>query len=127
MIEIEHQLRSTSKTIIWQLLSTAPGLAKWIADSVTQSGDTLTFTWGDVNSHHEMRTATVLRVEKFNRIRWRWNDDGEATFVEIRMQRDQLTEEYALHITDFADDDDRDWLFGAWNHNFERLHQSSGL
>lgn len=34
-IEIEHQLKSTSRNIVWQLIGTADGLQKWIADKVT--------------------------------------------------------------------------------------------
>ena len=43
-IEIEHQLKSTSRNIVWQLIGTADGLRKWIADDVKLEGDTLTFT-----------------------------------------------------------------------------------
>ena len=31
-IEIEHTLNSTSRNIIWQLIGTAAGLEKWLAD-----------------------------------------------------------------------------------------------
>ena len=47
-IEIEHQLKSTSRNIVWQLIGTADGLRKWIADDVKLEGDTLTFVWGEV-------------------------------------------------------------------------------
>ena len=38
-IEIEHTLNSTSRNIIWQLIGTAAGLEKWLADSVQIDGD----------------------------------------------------------------------------------------
>lgn len=126
-ITIEHLLRSTSKNIIWKLIATGDGLAKWIADSVLLNGDHLTLTWGDSMRHHEERTATIVAIEKFGRIRWHWDDDDEATYVEIRMDRNALTGEYTLHITDFTDDDDKEWLYDIWNQNFERLYRSSGV
>ena len=38
-IEIEHTLNSTSRNITWQLIGTAAGLEKWLADSVQIDGD----------------------------------------------------------------------------------------
>ena len=74
-----------------------------------------------------MRSATLLASSRFNSVRWRWNDEDDGSFVEIRMVPDTLTGLYALHITDFTDDDDKDWLYSAWSHNFDRMYRSSGV
>jgi hypothetical protein len=63
-LELEYVLRSNSENIIWNTISTASGLQKWIADEVTENGDKLTFTWGDIYKHHETRTATILKSVK---------------------------------------------------------------
>ncbi len=126
-ITIEHLLRSTSKSIIWQLIATGEGMAKWIADSAHLEGRQLTLAWGDDTRHHEVRTATVDVIDRFACIRWHWDDVHDGSYVEIRMVPNALTGEFTLHVTDFTDDDDKDWLFSIWEHNFKRLYRSSGV
>ena len=126
-ITVEHLLNSTSKNIIWQLIGTDSGLQKWIADSVTLDGDQLTCAWGDANRHHEVRMATVSVLEKFGRIRWSWDDETDGSYVEIRMEKSNLTGGYMLSVTDFTDDGDKEWLMDIWTSNFERLRRRCGV
>lgn len=127
-ISIDRELNSTSATIIWNMASTPEGMTRWLADSVTQNGDSLTFTWGSPYDHHEKRTATILQKKKNSSIRFAWDDeDGMDTFVEIKIDRSPLTGEFMLHITDFTSPEDREWLFDTWAHNFRRLRRSCGI
>lgn len=126
-IEIEHPLNSTSRNIVWQLISTAEGLSGWIADSVVINGNKLTFSWGDAWRHHETRKATITRRDRFAAVRWHWDDEDDDSYVEIRMERGMLSGEITLHIIDFTTDDDSDWLYAAWQHNFDNLKTKSGV
>lgn len=127
-LSIERELRSKSPNIIWPLLSSPEGLAKWIADEVVADGGLLRFTWGNVWSHHEVRTAEVLDKKDFDYIRFRWCDDGhEETYWELRVEKSDLTGSYVLIITDFALDGDFDTIKDIWDANLECLHRSSGL
>ena len=127
-INIERELNSTSAAIIWNVMSTPEGMALWLADSVTQDGNSLTFTWGSPYDHHEKRTATILQKKKNQCIRFAWDDEQDmGTFVEIMIDKSTLTGEYMMHITDFTAPDDREWLFDTWAHNFRRLRRSSGI
>jgi len=127
-VEIAHSLKSNSANIIWGLIGTAEGMARWIADEVVKKGDQLTFTWGNTWSHHEIRNATITAHEKRQRIRFKWEneEDGDA-YVELNMERGMLTNDYTLYITDFAYPEDVDGLRNVWNDNMEKLHRSSGL
>ncbi len=119
---------SNSKNIIWTLISTAGGLKKWIADEVEEQGDRLVFTWGDVWKHHEIRTAFVVESVKNMSFRFCWEEDeSEDTFIELRMEKNELTDDYMLHITDFAYDDEKDSILSLWEQNLERLHTNTGL
>ena len=83
-INIERELNSTSTSIVWNMVSTPEGMARWLADTVTLEGDTLTFTWGSPYDHHEMRKATIIEKKKNHCIRFSWNDEQDMeTFVEI--------------------------------------------
>ena len=63
-INIERELNSTSTSIVWNMVSTPEGMARWLADTVTLEGDTLTFTWGSPYDHHEMRKATIIEKKE---------------------------------------------------------------
>lgn len=127
-VEISRSLRSTSPTIIWNLIGTPEGLGRWIADNVIGIGDELEFTWGNTWSHHEIRKAKILVREKNNRLQFRWlNEDDADAFVELRMEKDVLSNDYMLHIIDFAYPEDVEDLHSIWDDNMEKLHRSSGL
>ncbi len=128
-IEIERELKSKSPNIIWKLMSTPEGLARWIADDIRISGDRLTFIWGNAWSHHETRHATITALEKNRRLRFEWEDDNdsETNYVDMKLIKNELTDDFLLRITDFADKDDVEWLQDVWNRNMENLHRTSGL
>ena len=100
---IERELISSSAPIIWDLISTDAGLSRWMADSVTQEGEQRTFVWGELWSHHEVRTATIVEKIKNEYIRISWDDEeGPDNFFELRMDKSHITNDYVLTITDFA-------------------------
>ena len=63
-LEIEQALKSKAPAIIWNLISTADGMTRWLADTVTQEGDMLTFHWGHEWYHNEQRTAHIIYKKK---------------------------------------------------------------
>lgn len=128
LIHIEHELKSNSPSIIWKLIGTPEGLARWIADDVTLDGTTLTLTWGETWRHHEIRKAEITKQVKQSYLRMHWHDDPDPeAYLELRMEYNELTDDYILLITDFAFEDDLDSIRDLWDDNLERLHQSSGL
>ena len=128
LIHIEHELKSNSPSIIWQLIGTPGGLARWIADEVTLDGTTLTLIWGETWRHHEIRKAEITKQVKQSYLRMHWHDDPDPeAYLELRMEYNELTDDYMLLITDFAFEDDLDSIRDLWDDNLERLHQSSGL
>ena len=125
---IEHELRSNSVGIIWDLISTEAGLSRWFADSVRQEDNRFTFQWGEVGSHHETRTATILKKIKNELIRIKWDDeDGEESYFELKMDKSHITNDYVLTITDFAWPEEADSLRTIWGDSLARLRQSSGI
>jgi len=127
-ISIEKELRSRSANIIWPLLSTPSGLAKWIADQVEEDQETLTFTWGEVWSHHDTKKAKITETVDFSHIRFVWVEDEDPdAFWELRLHKSDITGDYILQITDYAWKEDMDDLRDIWNQNLEQLHMNTGL
>lgn len=127
-LELEYELKSNAANIIWAIISTDSGLNKWLADEVTSGKDTMTFVWGDPDGNHERRTAIIQSMVKNSHIRMQWEDEQDPNaYLEIRMCKSDLTNDYHLTITDFAWEEDVESLHDIWDQNFEVLHRNTGL
>ena len=129
ILKKEYPLSAKSPRIVWDMIGNAAGLQKWMADVVTEEGDTLTFTWGHPWTEHETKVSKVLEVEKYSHIKMKWDhqeDDADA-YWEMRIEQSELTGHLNLLITDYTDTEDIDALNDLWDANMERLHRVSGF
>ena len=98
-VVLEYVLSSQSVPMIWETIATAPGLTSWFADNVQADGKNFQFTWGK----HESRVAELINCRQNTYVRFHWLDDEPGTYFEIRIAKNDLTSNYSLEITDFAD------------------------
>ena len=128
-IDIEYPLATKSFNIGWDLISTAHGLERWIADHVTEEDGVFTFTWGEPWTEHDTRKAQLIDYVKYDHIKlkWEYDEDDDDCYWEMRIDKSDLTNLLNLLITDFAEDDDVDGLKILWESNLDRLHRASGL
>ena len=129
-IDIEYPLTTKSPNIIWEQISSAHGLERWLADHVTEEDGIFTFTWGEPWTEQDVRQAHVVDAVKYDHIRLKWDyedEDDEESFWEMSIAKSDLTHNLNLMITDFAEDDDVDGLKILWESNLDRLHRASGL
>lgn len=129
-LTLEYGLHTRSNNLLWDTISTIDGLSNWIADSVIQKDDLITFSWGEPWTHQETRSARIIKIEKYHSIRLKWDDDeddNEDIYWEMRIEQSKETDDYVLIITDFGDSDDIDGLKDIWDDNMKRLHQFSGI
>lgn len=125
---VEYELATRSPSIIWNMIGTAAGLQKWMADDVQEENGEMTFTWGNTWAQHDTRTAKVVAVDKLRRIRLKWDYiEADYAYWEMRIEKSEITGMCHLVITDFAEADDVDDLRSLWADNLDRLHQVSGL
>lgn len=126
-IDIEYPLNTKSPNIVWEQISSAHGLERWIADHVTEEDGVFTFTWGEPWTDQDVRRASLVEYVKYDHIKLQWEEEDDNSFWEMRIGKSDLTHHLDLLITDFADDDDADGLRILWESNLERLHRASGL
>src|ERR1700756_1681502 len=93
---IEYEIRSSPR-ILFSFLSEPNGLAQWFADDVNVRDQIYTFTWDD-----EKQTARLIAYKENKLIKFRWEDDDPQYFFEMEVIQDELTNDVALAITDFA-------------------------
>lgn len=120
-IDLEY-IFSSSVTILFSRLSTAPGLTEWFSDDVRHAGNIFTFVWDGVGER-----AELVDMKKNSHVRFRWLDaDDENEFFEFSLHVEPLTEEVALIITDFVDADEEGDSIELWNKQVEMLHRTVG-
>ena len=119
---LEYSFR-TSVKLLYSRISTADGLAEWFADDVNIQDDKYVFIWDG-----EEQAAKILQKRDNQYIKFQWVDEeDEDAYFEFRIEVDELTEDVALLITDFAEDEEeKDDNIGLWEAQVDDLHSILG-
>ena len=111
-----------SKTPV-QRLSTPGGLSEWFADDVNLKKGKFTFIWENTE-----QIADVVTRKENNHIRFKWEDDEEEeSYFEFKINKDELTGDLALLITDFAEEDEKEGAIDLWDSQISELKHLIGL
>ena len=121
-IELEYSLQSSPR-ILFKRLSTADGLAEWFADKVDFHEDLFTFSW-----EGEQQQAKRVSEIRDKSIFFQWlEDEGEDYCFGFDINIEPLTNELALIVTDYIDDDDEeDDAIELWDKQIEELQSALG-
>lgn len=119
-ILLEYQIRSSPK-LLYTRLSTPGGLSEWFADNVNLKGNIFSFFW---EGHEQKAELTNKKENKY--IRFRWLDEMDSYF-EFRIAIDELTQEVALIVTDFVEEDEIVSATELWNSQVAELKHIIGL
>lgn len=123
-IHLQYPLNATSRTILWNAISTPSGLEGWFADSVQSDNKTVTFFWGKTES----RSAEIIAVRAYSFIRFRWTDlKNSRDYFEFRMSNSELTNDFTLEIIDFAAENEVDDMRELWDSQVETLRRVCGF
>ena len=93
---IEYEIKSSPR-ILYSFLNEPNGLTQWFADDVSVKDQVYTFTWDG-----EQQTAKLLAAKENKVVRFRWVDDDPQFYFEMEIVQDELTNDVALSVTDFA-------------------------
>ncbi len=120
--ELEYTF-NTSPKVLFSRLASAGGLSEWFADDVQVNGKKYTFIWEGAEQTAEM----ILRKEgHFTRFHW-LDDEDPKTYFEFRIQVEELTNDLALLITDFAEEDELEDAKELWDTQVSSLKHILGL
>jgi uncharacterized protein YndB with AHSA1/START domain len=112
---IEYEIKSSPR-ILFSFLSEPNGLAQWFADDVNIKDQVYTFTWdGDAQK------AKLLIVKENKLVKFKWVDDDPQFYFEMEILQDELTNDVALSITDFATEDAIPERKLIWDNQIEYL------
>ncbi len=121
-IELEYMF-NTSPRVLYNRLSTPAGLSEWFADDVNLKNGLYSFEW-DGNEQY----AEVISKKDNKHIRFKWIDDDEDdTYFEFKLQKDELTGDLALLVTDFVTQDEIADASDLWDKQIAELKHAIGL
>jgi len=121
--EMEFEIKSSTH-VLFNMISTPSGLSEWFADNVNIKKDLFTFIWDGSEE-----SAYLLGKKKGESIKFQWDEDKEEglkTFFEMRIKVDELTNDVALMITDFSDEDEVDEAKLLWQNQVAELKMVIG-
>ena len=122
--QLEYLLKPVSRKILWNTISTANGLELWLADEVVNKENVFTFKWGK----EESRDAVILSMKPLSYITFHWCDDeNDKTYMEMRISKNEMTNERILEITDFAEPEELDGMKYLWDSQIETLKRQGGM
>jgi hypothetical protein len=119
-IVLEFPFRSLPH-IIYECVSTATGLGEWFADKVLDEGDEYTFIWSGSKER-----AFQIGKETNKYVRYRWEDRTKDEYFEFRIERNELTNETLLIVTDHVDKSDISSQTALWESQINDLKHRVG-
>lgn len=121
--ELEYSLNCSPK-VLFSRLSTPEGLGEWFADQVFVEGDLFTFHW---NSSQSKARLAALKENKLVRFEWIGIENGGSNFFEFRINIEELTNELALIIVDFAESEEKEDSIYLWDSQINDLKRALGI
>lgn len=121
--EMEFEVKS-SINVLYNMISTPSGMSEWFADNVNIKKDVFTFIWDGSEE-----SAKMLGKKKGEFVKFQWMEDieeGIKSFFQIRIKIDELTNDVALIITDYAEEDEIDEAKLLWENQIAELKQVIG-
>jgi uncharacterized protein YndB with AHSA1/START domain len=121
--ELEYNLNCSPK-VLFSRLSTPEGLGEWFADQVNVDGDLFSFYW---NSSESKARLSAMKENKMVRFEWLGMENEESNFFEFRINMEELTNELALIIIDFAEAEEKEDSIYLWDSQINDLKRALGI
>jgi len=119
--ELEFPIHASS-SFLHHYLATPDGLSEWFADNVNSRGELFTFFWD--GSEEQAKQKISSKEEK---VRYNWlEEEDEDVYFEFKIVIDELTNDLALIVTDFAEEDEVEEQKMFWENQIDSLKRCIG-
>ena len=119
-INMEFEIKS-SPNILFNYISSPSGLSEWFADDVNVKNKTYTFFWDG-----EEISAEIIKKINGKNVRFKWEDTDEEEYFEMEVKQDELTNDIALVVTDFVNEDEVEETEMLWESQINDLRTAIG-
>ena len=118
--ELEFPIQA-SPNMLYQYISSASNLSEWFADNVNSRGKVFSFFWdGDEEK------AELLSSKNNTYVKFKWLENDDDCFFEIKITGDEITKDVSLIIIDFADNDEVEEAKMLWESQISDLKSVIG-
>ena len=108
-----------SPRLLFTLISTAEGLARWFADRVNVNEDEFHFEWEGSSQH-----ARLIEAKEPEYVRFEWTDDFHEGFsLEMHINHEPVSGESALVVSDYSEASDMEFTQMWWTTQVGRLQR----
>jgi uncharacterized protein YndB with AHSA1/START domain len=114
--ELEYVIHS-SPVILFEFLVSPSGLSEWFCDDVNIRNENFTFFWDGAQ-----QVAKLTKIIEEKLIRFEWVEKTDGSYFEFRIEKDELTNDISLIVTDFAEnDEEKKSSTLLWNSQIDKL------
>ncbi|UII31444.1 ATPase [Fulvivirga ulvae] len=118
---------NASTKMLYPYLSTASGLAQWLADDVTVDEDKVyNFIWDEEDHRARMVSHRTNHYVKFEFLPETDDESDDPAYFELRLEMNELTQSVFIRITDYSDMDDNEELYDLWHSLIDNLKETVG-
>ncbi|WP_336838059.1 START-like domain-containing protein [Sphingobacterium siyangense] len=117
--QLEYIINSSPR-ILFPYLQEPNELAQWFADDVNYKDNVYTFIWDD-----EPHRAKIVASRENKSVRFKWLDD-DPYYFDLEIDQDELTNDVALKITDYAKEEDLENRKLIWKNSIVYLQSVIG-
>lgn len=101
--------------MLYPYIQTASGLAEWFADDVTITPEKIfTFEWENEKHKAVMAGHRLNHFARFEYLPESKEDESDPSYVEFRLEVNELTQTTFLKVMDYSDFDDLEELQDLW-------------
>ena len=118
--ELEFPIQA-SPNMLYQYISSASSLSEWYADNVNSRGKIFSFFWDGVEEQAELISSKNNQFVKF-----KWLEEDDNYYFEIKIVVDELTKDVSLMVTDFSKEDEVEESKMLWESQIADLKQVLG-
>ena len=118
--ELEFPIQA-SPNMLYQYISSASSLSEWYADNVNSRGKIFSFFWDCVEEQAELISSKNNQFVKF-----KWLEEDDNYYFEIKIVVDELTKDVSLMVTDFSEEDEVEESKMLWESQIADLKQVLG-
>ena len=118
--ELEFPIQA-SPNMLYQYISSASSLSEWYADNVNSRGKIFSFFWNGIEEQAELVSSKNNQFVKF-----KWLEEDDNYYFEIKIVVDELTKDVSLMVTDFSEEDEVEESKMLWESQIADLKQVLG-
>lgn len=118
--ELEFPIQA-SPNMLYQYITSASSLSEWFADDVNSRGKVFSFFWDGSEEQ-----ADLISTKNNQFVKFKWLEEDDDYYFEIRIAVDELTKDVSLLITDFSEEDEVEESKMLWESQIADLKQVLG-